>query len=651
MIVPMKKIHLIFHSSLWENNTKELQELGLVDTNFSTFNTDTDTGKEYLEIRKAGEILKEVIDNVHEKKQSYSYTEDAQYGSSAFEIAREINGFYHNKESLIKENGELQAIYDELAPLGIKTSLKTLEELKASSNLTAKVYKAEKKASNPIKDVATNTSDKPEDAKETEKYLFAERLSVNSYNSYWLVVAYNDAEIEVPNSWAEYKLPDQSAEEIAQLITFNENQIKEIDNYIEKKVVYYNTLIIRKVELENILTRETLITTSDKYEDQLLVVQGFFPKNEQRKIEEYAESHAWGIVVSEPEEGDYVPTLLKMNWFVKIIQPLFKLMDTVPGYREFDISMWFLLFITLFFSMIIGDAGYGAVMFTFTLILTIKAFKKGTVQKVHFLLLWFSSATIVWGAITGNWFGYLPIAEHPFFKQFVLPQIAVSNPDSDETIKLFSFRIGLVHLLLAHSWGVLRRLRVNFWSVIHELAQAGLIFGLYFVTLFLLLDPAKYPLPSFTLPVIFTCFGLIVVTCEQENAKNFLVGLGKGLANLFTLFLGGVGTLADIISYIRLFAVGLASLAIAQSFNNMGINVMAIGAGTNEVLSVILIIAGSLVIGLGHVLNLAMALLAVMVHGVRLNMLEFGMHLGMEWTGRNFSPLQKKILSLEENNK
>ena len=350
-------------------------------------------------------------------------------------------------------------------------------------------------------------------------------------------------------------------------------------------------------------------------------------------------------MISKPEEDDDVPTLTKNNRFINIVKPLFKLMDTIPGYKEFDISVLFLLFISLFYAMIISDAGYGSIMFIAMLGILIR----GTKNKLAVcLLLWFSALTIIWGALTGNWFGYAPFGELPFLRNFVVPQLAISNSNSSETITLFCFRIGIVHLVIAHLWKAVREKTNGFFAVLHELANIAMLIGLYYVTLFLLLDPAKYPLPVFAVPLIFSGFGAIVLTCEQQKGRNFFLGVGKGLANLFTLFLGGVGALADIISYIRLFAVGLASLAIAEAFNSMGLSSIQSTGAEVSVVSILLFVAGIIVIGLGHALNLAMGLLSVMVHGVRLNMLEFGMHLGMEWTGRKFTPFQKKFLSLEE---
>ena len=98
-------------------------------------------------------------------------------------------------------------------------------------------------------------------------------------------------------------------------------------------------------------------------------------------------------------------------------------------------------------------------------------------------------------------------------------------------------------------------------------------------------------------------------------------------------FLDSISAFSDVISYIRLFAVGLATVAVASSFNSM-----AAGLGTG----VVGIIGSILILGFGHALNLAMAALSVVVHGVRLNVLEFSGHLGMEWTGEKYTPFKNR---------
>jgi V/A-type H+-transporting ATPase subunit I len=166
--------------------------------------------------------------------------------------------------------------------------------------------------------------------------------------------------------------------------------------------------------------------------------------------------------------------------------------------------------------------------------------------------------------------------------------------------------------------------------MIMAIAQLGwfsLVLGLYYLVLNLVLSADRYPMPRYSIYMIAAGIAMIIFFSKQEG--KFFKGLLKGVGGLITTFIDSIGSFSDIISYIRLFAVGLATVEIAKSFNSM-----AAGMGDG----VIGIVGGAIILIFGHGLNLAMGALSVIVHGVRLNMLEFSGHLGMEWTGVPYTP-------------
>jgi V/A-type H+-transporting ATPase subunit I len=129
--------------------------------------------------------------------------------------------------------------------------------------------------------------------------------------------------------------------------------------------------------------------------------------------------------------------------------------------------------------------------------------------------------------------------------------------------------------------------------------------------------------------------GALMVIFFTEPIRNPLkVLVPRGLGFMMSL----VNAFADVVSYIRLFAVGLATVAIADAFNEM-----ATGVGFNNVFTTM---GAALILIIGHVLNMVLAGLAVLVHGIRLNVLEFSGHLNLEWSGRRYTPFRR----VEENN-
>lgn len=369
-------------------------------------------------------------------------------------------------------------------------------------------------------------------------------------------------------------------------------------------------------------------------ESGLTHISGFVPEPKVNRIQAEAGKHSWALLIQEPEDDDTVPILLKNKKPVRIISPLFDLFGTLPGYHEYDISFWFLLFFTLFFAMIIGDAGYGFIFLGITLAVILKKKSNGKPAGRELMLFTvLSLAAIVWGALSGTWFGSQAIAQAIPFRYLVLEPISSFNPRSSETVKYFCFVIGAVQILLAHGWNFITQLKQK--PRIKAFGQFGwmmLVFGAFFLVLNLVLDPIAYPIPGFALYLIGGGLAFVVMFSEQEG--KFFKGLAKGLASLFPTFLDSISAFADVISYIRLFAVGLATVEIAKAFNAMAADMGG---------SVVGIIGAILVLAVGHGLNLAMGAMSVVVHGVRLNMLEFSGHLGMEWTGVAYTPFSSGI--------
>ncbi|HOW44287.1 MAG TPA: V-type ATP synthase subunit I [Candidatus Aminicenantes bacterium] len=365
---------------------------------------------------------------------------------------------------------------------------------------------------------------------------------------------------------------------------------------------------------------------------ELSFLTGFLPGEQVAALREACRHNGWALLLQDPAAGDEVPTIVRNRRWIDVIQPVFQLLGTVPGYREFDISLVFLLFFVFFFAAIVGDGGYGLVFLAASLFFSRRARRRGQEPPAILpLLALLSSFTVLWGALTGTWFGSARLAALPWLSWMIVPALSSLNPLSGQTFKIAFFTVGAVHIGIAHVWGFLRQAREK--PFIRSLAQLGslsLVLGLYFLVLNLVVSSERFPVPSFARWMIGAGFAAVIVFARQEG--RFLRGLAAGLANLLTTTLSSISAFADIISYIRLFAVGLAGVEIARSFNG-------IAAGLGSSLPGLL--AGGAVLLFGHALNMAMGALSVVVHGVRLNMLEFSGHLGMEWSGRPYKPFKE----------
>jgi len=349
---------------------------------------------------------------------------------------------------------------------------------------------------------------------------------------------------------------------------------------------------------------------------KLSYLQGYCPVMNTDKLEAAAKENRWGILLEDPAYEDSPPTLITNPGWIKLIEPVFKLIDTVPGYREVDVSFVFLIFFSLFFAMLIGDAGYGAIFLIGTAVAQWKMGKKLKDKRAIFLLYILSIATIIWGLLTGTIFGqtWLPQSIKP-----LTPWLR-----KDTNVMWLCFLIGAIQLTIAHTWKLIRKA-----PSIVALADLGwicIIWTMFFVAGMLILGN---PFPPFAKWMAIA--GLVLVVGFSIPPRYFFKDL---FVRIITIFLSVINSFADVVSYIRLFAVGLATVAIAEAFNSMAISSGWSSFPAGLISAVILLF--------GHTLNMILGGMAILVHGVRLNVLEFSSHLDLEWSGHRFNPFRGK---------
>lgn len=369
--------------------------------------------------------------------------------------------------------------------------------------------------------------------------------------------------------------------------------------------------------------------------ESVCFISGYIPEEKCDAFRSYCASESLGYIIDDPSDEDNPPTLMKHKGFIKYVQPLYDALGLVQGYREKDISLYFLVFMALFFAMILGDAGYGLLLLLGGIALNAKSRK---CSDMNALLYIFSGATILWGALTGTWFGSEMILEKlPFLKLFVIPDLT-NFPDlfgMDSTLvqnnmMSLCFSIGCVHLGLARALCIIDKIKTKDISLLSDCGWLLNTILLYLLSLYLVVD-ADVPLSKIAAGVGLG-FVLVCLFASCEPGKPLGEGIKESLASFFTNFLDTISCFSNVMSYIRLFAVGLASLAIAQSFNGMAEGVM----------HGFTIPLGILILVLGHAVNLVMGFLSIIVHGVRLNIMEFSGQVGVEWSGYKYEPFSLK---------
>ena len=358
---------------------------------------------------------------------------------------------------------------------------------------------------------------------------------------------------------------------------------------------------------------------------ELAFLSGWIPVTRRDALSEAVRANGWGALLREPAEGETPPTLIEPPKLFRPVTALFSGLGIAPAYTESDVSVPFFCYFTIFFAMLVGDGGYGALILALTIFGWFKTRTRRTLVAKSWLTLLtvFSSATILWGLLSNTWFGAgIPwCADWPTVKWLADP--------SYKNMMLLCFTIGVSHLMVARIWTGITI--INDRRCLAQFGWAGVVLFMYLVTNSIVGIFSGIPTWAFWM------FGVSLVlvfgfTLKGDELKTRGVELGMLPLNIMS-------ALGDVISYVRLFAVGLASVKVAENFNDMALSIFNC---TDMVwLKPITAIGMILVLLIGHGLNFAMAGLSILVHAVRLNTLEFSNHKGVTWAGYAFSPFRR----------
>ncbi len=639
MIVPMKKVSLIIMGDKKSETLKKLRKLGILH-----LESVEGSGKKLEELKERVLLLESALFSVSEKKNKKIRQEKADI-QKAISIAEEVNALEEEKKLLNAEKLTLTAELDRLSSWGEIDPAK-LQEL-AEKGIDVSLYEISK--------------NEYENLGESVKTIALEKTK-NSVK-FLLVKTGADGEEEAVDSLRSYKLemPSISTSEIRQK---TENSIKRINEITENVSFFasYSDSIKqalkaceKEIEFEVYATgmADEKLSDAEKSNVSVAYFTGYVEEENLENLKNTARENSWGLLVEEPTEEDNVPTKLKNNKFVSLIYPLTDFLGTVPGYFEYDISGWFLAFILVFFGIIFGDGGYGLFICAVTGLLIGKSvISKKEVSPAFLLIGLFGLSTILWGTLTCTWFG-LPAEQLPVWLQKLSIPV-ISNVYTDkiwypfwtngkyglttaQNLQIFCFSLALIQLTVAHI-KVAARNRKSI-KILGDIGSILQLTGIFYVVLSFVVNAQVFPfslvlggIPVGTVALIMVIAGFVMSFVFSNYEGSIVKSILESLKNIVSVLLGVVNVFSDIVSYIRLWAVGLAGAAISATVNELAGPLL--GNFMFMILAIILLV-------FGHGLNMILNVLSVIVHGIRLNTLEFSSHLDMSWSGHKFKPFEE----------
>lgn len=631
MILPMKKISLITTGDQKEKTLKKLRKAGIVHIEISE-----GSGERLAQLQEDMTLLENALfalgkaKNTEQKEISYA---------EAMDIAEEIALLTEKKAELRAEQTALTGELERLKGWG-EIDPDEIEAL-ASRGTQLVFYEMPEKEYRAIpEDIKTV---KIAEEKRTVRFLIRNGGEPSfSLEEYRLTLP----KLSVP----------QIRKKLAEAIereTQTDERITSLRQYAEgiRKAV---RSLSKDIELE---TYTTGMASEDMSTDTRDISVAYFTvyveTDNLDRLKKAAEENSWGLIIEDPTPEDNVPTKLKNNKFVSLIYPLTDFLGTVPGYFEYDISGWFLGFILIFFGIIFGDGGYGLLVCAAAAVLIIRSvIQKKEISPAFLLAGLFGLSTILWGTLTCTWFGLSPEQLPTWLKSLSIPLISNVNADkiwqlpwtaegvgltTAQNLQIFCFSLALVQLTVAHFMAAARNRRSL--KILGDIGSILQLIGIYYIVLSLVVNAEVFSfglvlggIPIGTVSVVLIAVGFVMSFVFSNYEGSVIKAVVSSLTNIVSVLLGVVNLFSDIVSYIRLWAVGLAGAAISATVNEL--------AGPLFGNFMFMIIAIVLLV-FGHGLNMILNVLSVIVHGIRLNTLEFSSHLDMSWSGHKFKPFEE----------
>lgn len=367
---------------------------------------------------------------------------------------------------------------------------------------------------------------------------------------------------------------------------------------------------------------KVVLNTDSLADNKLMLLQGWAPADCVSKIKDFLESKEVYYEVADPTPEDDVPILLDNKGFFRLFEPIMRLY-MLPKYNELDLTPFFAPFFMLFFGLCLGDSGYGLFMLLAVTVYRLVAKNiSASMKPILTLVQLLGASTMVCGLLTGTCFGFnLYDIQLPLFQSL---KEAISL-DNQQMFNL-SLILGGVQII----FGMILK-------AVNQTIQFGFKYAVATIGwLFILVSTAiAFAAPGFipmggTVHMVFLAIGVLMAYLYNSPGKNVFVNIGLGLWDSYNM---ATGLLGDVLSYVRLFALGLSGGILASVFNSL-----AVGMSPDNVIAGPIVMV--LIFVIGHAINMFMNVLGAMVHPMRLTFVEFFKNSGYEGGGKEYKPFK-----------
>lgn len=603
MIIPMHKFSfLVFHQD-YEAFLDNVREIGVVHL----IEKQDDVSEE---VRDQYDLIKEIQNVVKQLGKRDVQIKDSKTGLDGKETFEKARDFYDKLEEKYQQITLLQKEISQVRPWG-DFSKETLEKL-ASENLYVKFFSV---AASRFEEEWVN------------EYPI-EVIGQHAGQVYFVLIQQGEEEPDIEAE--EMRPPERPLSELLHYKKELEKDLKSINAEIDKlaregleAIKTYGYQVKESVDY-----KKAIENTEKQADEKVMLIEGWVPGEQKDKLTEYLEKNNILYISSKAEKEEQAPILLKNKKFAKKFEMLGDLYS-LPKYTELDLTPFFAPFYMLFFGFCLGDAGYGILMAISALVLKKKLAKE--LKQIMGLVFYLGLSTFLFGIISGVFFGIdLYQTGLPVYKNLAA-RFEAQDTDINMLLFYLSLILGGVQIIFGLVLKAINETKQFGWK--HAVGTAGwilLITGS--IALYGISEVAGIPFVSLN-PALYVLLGIsgVMILLLNNLNRNILMNFGLGLWNTYNMV---TGILGDLLSYIRLFALGISSAILGFVFNSLAISM----SGSIPVLNILIM---TIILVFGHGINLFMSGLGAFVHPMRLTFVEFYKNAGFAGGGKHYNPFKK----------
>lgn len=606
MIIKMRKYAFMVYHKEYDQFLSRLRDLEVVHIKEGKSIADHAELQQLLSERSQVSAMKRELQRINSKNKEVELSAAAHIvdKEQGFKLIEKLGGLLENKVDLKAERQSL---------------LKDISYMELWGDFSYTTVQKLKKAGYDVTFYSCPTS--RFEPKWTEKY---NAILINNVQSitYFITITKEGTMIDIDAEFCQ--MPVYGLSKLQTRYKQLEDKSKLLDKKIEQEVASnYNTLDAFDKLLQDEFNLMNVVVQTDRQADEkLMLIEGWVADDKADILEKKLNEQNYIFQEIAIEANDKVPIQLKNNKYSRLFEPITE-MYSLPHYGELDPTPFLAPFFMLFFGLCFGDGGYGLII-----LLLCTFFKRKVspgMRPVLSLFQWLGGMTIVIGALTGSFFGIALVDIQAFqsIKEYFL---------SSDTLMILSIIIGIIHILYGKIIGAYKTKKQNGFK--YSLASFAWVFVIASTVCVLGLPSLDIHLPSVVSYALYGIAGIsfLVVLFYNTPGKNIFLNFGTGLWNTYnTVF----GLLGDVLSYIRLFAVGLTGSILGGVFNTLAISM------TESMPPAARFIVMLLILLVGHGLNFGLCMISSLVHPVRLVFVEYFKNSEFEGGGKKYLPFKK----------